>query len=324
MNWRKLDFILHIGYHKTGTTFLQKSVFPNTPQLLYLGRTWISNKLDDFFFDFNFTNDFDFDNISMSNRFSNIIDEIIIEKKIDLSKKKAVLISHESLHSGSDYFGSRIKEQSCRLKKVFPNAKIIISIRNQARMIESNYTNYINHGGKLTFNNFFYKSNYIRELRKKLEYDFLIDMYFKNFSESNVKVLIFEKIFQQTGPDLEELDTFLKFKTKVNFIDTSINKKLSKTKLNILRFVNIFLANKFYIQYQNRVRRDQSFIEKIRWYLVRFLKKIEITKPLIFSNKKNKFMTDNQIQEIEKYFEESNSKLAKILKIDLKKFGYKY
>ena len=37
---------LHIGIHKTGTTLLQKHIFPKSNKILYLGRYYDENKLN--------------------------------------------------------------------------------------------------------------------------------------------------------------------------------------------------------------------------------------------------------------------------------------
>jgi hypothetical protein len=325
MSWKALDIILHIGYHKTGTTFLQKSVFPNNSEIFYLGRSWISNKLERYFFDFSFINDSDFDAKIMNDRFSEIVDEIVRLQKIDIAQKKVLLISHESLHSGSDYFGLRIQEQADRLKQVFPNAKIIIGVRNQLKMIESNYTNYIHHGGKLSFNNFFNQSKlYNNGLRLKLRYDHLISLYFNYFKKENVHVMVFEDVFSNNKIKLTELNAFLNIETRVKYNQAGINKKLSKSSINFLRLLNKVLAKDFNAQYTNRLRGHQTFLERLRWYVIKILKNIEDLKIVPFSTKNNVFLNVAQINKAEAYFEESNRILSEQIQIDLKQFGYKY
>ena len=192
-------------------------------------------------------------------------------------------------------------------------------------MIESNYTNYIHHGGKLKFKDFYYKSHlYNNALREKLKYDKLIGLYFDYFKPENVHILIFEKVFNSDKLQLKELDDFLNVKTVVNYNNKGINKKLSKRFISILRLFNCVLAKDFDFQYRNRLQGKQSFTEKFRWYLIRFFKEIELLKILPSSKKKYDFLDSNQINEIENDFVDSNSKLAKLLKLDLRKFGYKY
>lgn len=325
MNLNKLDIILHIGYHKTGTTFLQKNVFSGNPEIFYLGRSWISNKLDAFFFDFNFLKDSEFDKDVMIKRFAEIVNYVIKEQNIDMSQKKIMLISHESLHSGSDYFGLRTKEQAYRLKQVFPKAKIIIGIRNQIKMIESNYTNYIHHGGKLTFNYFFHHSDFYNlGLKEKLKYDGLIDLYFEYFKKERVHILIFEQVFSRKNLNLNALNSFLNVETRVNYSDIGINKKLSSKSISILRILNCILVKDFNLQYRNRLQGRQSYSEKLRWYIIKILKNIEELKFIPSSKKIHNFINDSEVKQIEEYFEASNCNLAEQTKINLRQFGYKY
>lgn len=42
--------VLDIGYHKTGTTYLQNNVFNNHPQIFFLGMPWVDQSVTDFLY----------------------------------------------------------------------------------------------------------------------------------------------------------------------------------------------------------------------------------------------------------------------------------
>ena len=120
--------IIHIGMHKTGTTFLQKVIFP---------------KLDNTFYAHN--------------------NEFFIPWKEQLSKKADhMLLSYERF---SGFPWNKFKEKNSwlksfylnidQLKKFFPNAIIIIFFRKQGDLLLSIYKQYLQVGGELSFDDFY-------------------------------------------------------------------------------------------------------------------------------------------------------------------------
>lgn len=106
------NIIIHLGLHKTATTFLQKEIFPKLEGVK--------------FFD-------------LSNTEKNV--SVLT---IELDKNKINLISNEEL-SGRPYKMSAKQRDILlkNLKKVYPNAKIIIGLREKDEWIESLYKQYI-------------------------------------------------------------------------------------------------------------------------------------------------------------------------------------
>ena len=124
----KMDFplFLHIGYHKTATTLLQNNVFSRHPEIFYLGRSWESCDLAQFFNEYKYIHDLEFNPTKLANEFRRIQQDYYEESKAKVSefcKKKICVISHESLHSGPDWFGIDIEGRARRMSQVFPNSK---------------------------------------------------------------------------------------------------------------------------------------------------------------------------------------------------------
>lgn len=119
--------VLHIGYAKAATTFLQKRVFPNVPQVHYAGRYYgndiTASRKADWVYEFTFE-----DKIS--------IDRIAHKINEGMTDKSAVnLVSHEVLLRPYKKYRSlqRIKE----LENHFDEIKVIVSIRNQSDIVLS-------------------------------------------------------------------------------------------------------------------------------------------------------------------------------------------
>jgi len=322
MNLERLDIVLHIGYHKTGTTFFQKKVFSTFDNVLYIGRSWVHKDLNSLFYDLSFTNALDFDSNQIRKRFYKIVEDIVLKYDVDISSKKMILISHESLHSGSDYFGSKIKDQAHRIHQTFPKAKIIISIRNQIKMIESHYTNFIHHGGKQRFKYFYNESFAFTNLKSKLNYNEVVSCYLKIFGKASVHVLVFEHVFLDPVINLNDIIQFLDLNTIEVKKQKAVNKRMSKFSISVIRVVNCFFAKDFEEQYNKRLKGKSNFSEKLRWFLIRSFKKIESSKlfpkPIFSYN----YLNENQKNELLDHYFDDNFKLSSTFDLKLELYGY--
>lgn len=98
---------IHIGMHKTGTTFLQTLIFPKIPNINY------QTKVD--------------------------LTTPVVEDKINL-------FSDENLDGGSYRLFASAKQRNtilANLHNLFPSAKIILCIRNKDKWLQSAYKQYI-------------------------------------------------------------------------------------------------------------------------------------------------------------------------------------
>jgi len=119
--------VLHIGYAKAATTFLQKRVFPNIHDINYIGRFYgndlSESKRADWVYDFVFNDD-----ISLKS-FADKISEGITDRDA------CNVISHEVLLR--PYKTYRSVQRMRNLNTYFGEIKLIVSIRNQADIILS-------------------------------------------------------------------------------------------------------------------------------------------------------------------------------------------
>jgi hypothetical protein len=193
--------IIHVGFAKTGTTWLQKNIFRGHPDIVWvLPARFVHDELigPDAF-------SFDPDKARRS-----------LEARTAAGEGGAVLgISYERL-AGNPYYdgvcdGGIIAE---RIKAAFPDGKIIIGVRNQVPMIESMYKEYIASGGTCRLRAYLDPPFDASRLPPRLcldflKYDRLIERYQSLFGRDRVHVHAYEDFARDKRAFLEALYAFM-------------------------------------------------------------------------------------------------------------------
>jgi len=299
---------IHIGYHKTATTFLQKYIFPNHPELEYWNRNcpkykWLADIVTSHNFDFN-------------------AHEIALKAQSVSSTTKVQLISWERL-SGAPYRGgsdSRIIAD--RLHAVFPNGKIIISIRNQLDMIDSLYRQYIHQGGACGFDSFLNLPHdcCVYFSLKHLYYDRMINYYQQLFGTGAVFVCLYEAL--QASPDdfIRQLFGFMSLKS--NSFDKEIfmnkaNQGMSYNSIAIARIVNRFVYSPSF---------NPNPVIPFRWINSKLVRRYlqGYLDPLLFNriSGKRSFISKERRVQLNDYFRTSNRSLLNRVDLPLKEYNY--
>ena len=196
---------IHIGCHKAGSTFIQGELLQklnNIKPVTYFNK---KDYLENEFLYISQCADIYYDN-KVENSISKYYSEF-----------QNIFISTEGF-SGTGYNvftgGFLIESIAKRLSNIFPDAKILIVIRNQKEAIESYFKDDVKYGYLSNFEAWFnwrlntYQLNYFK-------YFNLVKTYQKIFGRDNVKVLLFENLF-----DFEYLNKSLKeFGVNVSGID---------------------------------------------------------------------------------------------------------
>lgn len=218
--------ILHIGLHKTGTTWFQKRFYPFVKNAKYIEREIVKEKiLLPGMVDFSADNTIDF--------FARIEERIII--------------CEENLTTGirGNYF---IQEGLFnRMKMIFPDAKIVLFLRNQVEKIASTYCYYLkNNGGTFGFQKFikYRHNNPYNNFNFKPEnlfYDRLLEILFRYFSRDNVHIFFYEDFSSDNQAFLrrfsEELDLNIDIE-KISLVRE--NERIRAGLIPIARFLNLF------------------------------------------------------------------------------------
>lgn len=232
----KIDFI-HIGYHKTASTYLQSKYFPSLDGILQLN----DRDLDAWFYEhFINTNPHSYDKDRFLKSFCSLTSNFMLN---DTSIK---FISDENL-SGGIYHGLDSLTLMHRLYKTFGKTKILIVIRNQIDWLLSAYSNYVIHGGTKSFQRWLIsdETNW-GAILKKIHYSDLVKSYIDLYGQDNVHVLCYERLWDNTYGVPNFLNTF-GLGVKCNYVDLRANvqagRSLSANKF--LRGANMIGLNKF-------------------------------------------------------------------------------
>ena len=184
----KTEIILHVGMHKTGTTFFQWNVFH------YLGvnylwhvfyRSWSKDLLDP-------SKKVDLEKIKEN--FSKI-----------LHKDKINLITEENIYT---YQFSKEDDRFIlldRIRQVFPEAKIIFGIRDKDENLISWYIEYVAVGGVLDFQGFLDKHMNL----EKLNYEPYVKKLKEHYGEKNVFVYSLEELKKNQDKVVKQMCEFM-------------------------------------------------------------------------------------------------------------------
>lgn len=211
-----MQVYIHIGYPKNASTMLQMDIFPKMSNTIYCGRLYGADQvfiddLESSIYSVSHDDSLSYDSKKVGEKVSKVLDQL-------KSKAEKLIISWEA-------FTHNIVDRgliAVRLKQLFPDAKIILVIRNQIDSIESMYHFLVEQGGGNI--NYSYGRPSVRSLDawldeqdifpyrsylNTLDYDDIYSLYTKHFSSKNVCVLLFEDLNKSPKIFLDELARFL-------------------------------------------------------------------------------------------------------------------
>lgn len=222
----KNNLLIHVGYHRAGSKWLQKKFFNNSNLGFFepLPRSFIDREI-----------------IRTNGLFFNPALE-----KFKISNSNLIpIISHERLSGSPHAGGYDSKELADKLKQLWPTAKILIVIREQNDMIRSLYSNYVKAGGVCSLDDYLHPPRRSYRLPhfefQYLMYDKLIDYYQQLFGLENVIVLPYELFARDPHQYLTQICHFVGIAPKTNFDFEPINASQSSLANAIQRIINPFI-----------------------------------------------------------------------------------
>lgn len=211
--------ILHVGMHKTGTTFLQWNVFPYIDAKFH----W---------------------HLFYKNHMKNVLD---LSKKPDydkikdqlgqvLSDEKINIISEENIYT---YQFTKTDDRYARLErinKIFSKAKIIIGTRKKEENLASWYVEYVSVGGTQDYQGFL--DNFLNI--DKLDYKAYIDKLVELYGKENVFVYSIDELRSDQSAFVEKLCRFMDVEAPKEYRKTPARVGYSLEVLKLSLFLNRF------------------------------------------------------------------------------------
>ena len=248
--------VVHIGYHKTATTWFQSHFYPAVKNARYIPRVAVRKALlDDTAFHF---------------------DADAARRALGLAPGESVAICEEGLsgylHTGG-LLGYLSKEMAQRIKSVFPDAQIVMLVRNQPSIIAASYQQYVKGGGTHSLHRYLFGENYLRGARGEIakcprftfdhfDYAPLVAHYQELFGKQNVHVFAYEAFRAEPAAFLKDFCARLDFAVDLGAIalSSSSNRSYGLLTMAIVRMLNLFT---------NRTVQDKHYIVHIPfWYAV--------------------------------------------------------
>lgn len=296
--------VIHVGFPKTGTTFLQKSIFPKLKSWNFIDY----HQSDEVFNDLVYLDKLDYSSDAV---------ELRLQKYAKSGANN--IASYEALTGAPfTYKGLNRSEAPARLKNLGFD-KVIITIRNQNDILDSLYRQYIVQGGVLKFKAFINSEGKFNRYTSAfnpdyLKYDRLIELYYATFGRENVLVLCQEWMRKDSELIASKLSDFLgepvDFKAK-----KSVNKAMTNWSVNLLRIINHFTFNS---QRPNQLLTNYISTKNI-WKVLAVI--IDPYFMRFFSRRKSYLNASTQTY-FKEYYADSNLRLAELVDIDLNALGY--
>lgn len=224
--------LVHIGYHKTASSWLQRRHFADSTRWSRLPRREIARSVINCY-------GLDFDADRARSDFKDWLAGASAASTVPV-------LSHERLSGYPHSGGYDSKELAGRIAAVLPSARILIVIRDQSEMVLSNYRQYVVDGGACSLNRYLHPS---REGHWRVptfsvahfEYDRLVACYMALFDPQDVLVLPYELFRADPAEFLDQIDRLVGLPPEAApATDTSEKVNLGRSPLSIeaLRAVN--------------------------------------------------------------------------------------
>jgi len=309
--------VLHIGLPKTGTTWLQNFFFPKQKEIHYIDVAPQNYPAKQHPI------------IEELLRITNATIEDFDRKSLNITAKrlKIYFVDGINLLSNENYFtgmpetvGERKLLYITRnLHTLFPKLKIIIIIRNQIEFLSSFYLQKLfNSFENRTFEKFLIDIKY--SLIPYLTYLELVENWLNELGEDNVYISTYENFKANKFQFLSDMSSFIGIESPIMCLDK--NKSYLNQSLSPYSSAIALLANKLYwVLHHARITPIIKLGKSLNRTIINFNK--QWLDPKLFRKINLGSQSNNPSKDyLKDYYKETNKKLSKLIKIDLKNYGY--
>lgn len=230
--------IIHIGMPRTASTFLQKEFFPKAAGYTFYGVE---------------TTHYSVAFQQMLYQDDSLFDEAEFEKTAARIRSRNAILSNELFVGQSVYLNATNRSRTARrLHQFFPDAEIVLLLRNQVNLLQSLYAIGVYSGytctpeefirftdSKSSAENPLYSTFAQAENTESYKYSALIELYQTLFTK--VHVLLFEDFKSSPVAFAERLCEKLNLeKLAISKPERAVNKSLSARQIKLTRTLNLF------------------------------------------------------------------------------------
>ena len=323
------EVIVHMGLPKTGTSFLQKKFFRNLEGVEYY---------DDHSTIFevirllpNLSHETDMSEIKAK------IDDYIIETGI-----RKLIISNESLfgHPLHNYWNHSMLLNN--IKTLFPNANLVVVVRNQVDFFESLFKFAIKLGYPKRKNDFFrishgeflpwsYKAGVNASLLS-LDYERLFTPFLEKFEKGKIHILPYEEFRENPAGFLAKIAGVVGVPTLTVDHQKRENSSLNSLQIKLLLLLNRGFKNQLSNGYRlikaNPFRSyalrhfKKSILARILLNISNLIQPASLVKPFGFGRSKYVVFSPEEKARIMNLYAGSNERFDVQFGLDLKRYGY--
>jgi hypothetical protein len=303
--------IVHIGYHKTATTWFQKSVYPRVRNLAYIPRERVKRAF-----------------LSAS---ALHFDPAWTRGALAIPAGTTPILCEEELsgylHTGG-LMGFLSKEMAHRIHQVFPDARIVVFVRSQPEMIAACYQQYVRGGGTYAPQRYLWPADALRAAAAQpykiprfsfdhFDYDRLIAHYTALFGREAVRVFAYEELQRGGRAFLERFAKQLDLELDIAGVPMSKqNASYSRAVNTLARALNLFT--------RRTVNDKRHWLHVPYWYSVRRRLIEALNRTGLFGARAAPadLLGEPTVAWIRQRYWESNRRLAALVQLDLASLGY--
>jgi hypothetical protein len=304
------ECLVHIGYQRTGSTWLQRHLFEREA-----GPFWnleenkraVTQRLVK-------VNSLSFDPEPIRAHYEKVASA--------MPPGRVPLISSERLCGSTLSGGYDTKDIAERLKAVFPQARILICVREQVQMIRSAYNNYLVAGGACAVHDFLepppFPYRFPQFDYEHFAYDRLVSCYHRLFGADRVLVMPAEYLRQSPADYVKKIVSFCGAQINRELpYDEMVNVSISPFFYPAMRVLNPFTSSTSANGYSRLAikRLRKPLLDSIRW--------LDHRVPERFRERANTRLTEEIQGHVGERYLESNKRLREIAAVDLASFGYR-